>query len=102
MRPELKRLTVNACARLGGYQLAGNLVEENARRRAIEDFKTMRAGKLALNTRLELFLGGECLGLESAPADHFTLGGRWCALAGADGEYALLEDFSGARLKFLG
>jgi hypothetical protein len=43
MRPELKRLILNARARLGGYELPADQAEENARQQAIEDFKLLLA-----------------------------------------------------------
>jgi hypothetical protein len=54
MRPELKRLLLNARARLGGCALSAEEAEENTRRQAIEDFKVLRARKMDLSTRAEL------------------------------------------------
>jgi hypothetical protein len=95
MRPELKRLILNACARLGGCALSTEEAEENTRRQAIEDFKVLLARKIDLSTRAELFLGGEYVWLETRPTVRFEVDGHSLLLAGGNGECELTEECGG-------
>lgn len=98
MRPEVKRLILNARARLGGYALPPGEAEENARRQAIEDFQVQLAGKIHMTTRLELLWGGDYVWLETRPAVRFQIDGHTFFLAAAKQECELLEECGGERV----
>jgi len=81
MRPELKRLILNARARLGGGALSAEQEEENARRQAIEDFQILLAGKINIMTRFELLLKRDYVWLENRPAARFEIDGHTFLIA---------------------
>lgn len=98
MRPELKRLILNARARLGGYELPPEQAEENQRRRAIEDFKVQLTTKIDLSTRAEILLGGDYVWLQNRPAVRFEIDGHTFLLAGGKRECELIEESRGQSL----
>jgi hypothetical protein len=95
MRPELKQLILDARARLGEYVPSSSEAEESARQKAMENFQILLARKLGLSTSLELFLAGEYVWLEQAPAVRFEIDGHTFVLRGADQECRLSEERSG-------
>ena len=99
LRPELKRLILNARARLGGYELPAGQAEENTRRQAIEEFKILLAGRIDTTTRLELLLGGEYVWLQTGPAVRFGIDGHTFVIAGADEECQLWDQHGGELLQ---
>lgn len=101
MRPELKRLILNARARLDGRALSPDETEENARQQALEDFKLVLAGKIDTTTRLELLFGGEYVWLENRPAVRFEIDGHTFLLASAETDCELIQECNAQSLSLI-
>ena len=95
MRLELRRLILNARARLGGYTLSADEAEENTQCQEIKEFQTLLTNKISINTSFELFLGADYVWQETGPAVRFDQDGHTFLMARGEGEMPVLGRLQG-------